>query len=256
MISHKEAVKALLATYREKADEKSLGSEDYFWGSYDRWALAISELSRVSAKGRILDIGAWDGLFCTACKKVGFSTAAVDWGQPMTDSFWREKGIEWHNVHIEADALPFPDNEFMGVYMGQVLEHFTYSPRKPFGEIRRVLKPGGVVVVDVPNVGEWHNFYRLIRGKNILYDYKKHYIDEDPIVYKGMSYFCRHNHEFTWDDLRALAESCGFQVIKVAFIRSRRHGEKGFRRIEVPFSALRDVIPLFRKSLMLTAKKP
>jgi hypothetical protein len=44
--------------------------------------------------------------------------------------------------------------------------------------------------------------------------------------------------------------------VQVAYIRSTRHGKTGFRRLEVPFSALRDMIPLFRKTVMLTARKP
>ena len=140
--------------------------------------------------------------------------------------------------------------------MGQILEHFTYSPKKPFKEILRVLKPGGFLAVDVPNVGELHNYYRLIRGKNVLYDYKIHYIDEEPKFYKGLPYFHRHNHEFTDYDLKALAETCGFNVVEISYIRSVRHGKKGFRLLEVPFSALRDFVPLFRKSLMLVAQKP
>jgi SAM-dependent methyltransferase len=157
--------------------------------------------------------------------------------------------------HIEADPIPFPDEHFIGVYMGQLLEHFTYSPRKPFQEMRRVLKSGGLLVVDVPNVGEWHNFYRLMRGKNILWDYRKHYIDYEPYVYKGRPYFDRHNREFTPDELKALAETCGLETLKVRYVRSRRIRKKGFRSLEAPFTALRDLIPLFRKAIMLTARK-
>ena len=259
MPSYRQAYNALQEAFNERKAAGSLFpevSEDYFQGSHDRWSLVMSELGRAREKGRILDIGAWDGMFVSGLKKLGYSVAAVDWGQPMTEDFWKQLGVEWHNCHIEADPLPFPDNEFNGVYMGQVLEHFTYSPRKPFNEIFRIMKPGGILVVDVPNVGEWHNFYRLIRGKNVLYDYKQHYIDDDPVFYKGLPYFNRHNHEFTPADLRALADTCGFEVVKIAYIRSRRSGKKGFRRLEVPFSALRDLVPLFRKTLMLTARKP
>ncbi len=259
MSIYSQAYRALQSALEERNAAGTLvpdTSEDYFHGSHDRWSLVISELSRARVKGRILDIGAWDGMFVSGLRKLGHSVAAVDWGQPMNEDFWKQLGVDWHNCNIEADPLPFPDNEFSGIYMGQILEHFTYSPRKPFGEILRVLKPGGILVVDVPNVGEWHNFYRLVRGKNILYDYKKHYIDDDPVFYKGLPYFNRHNHEFTPTDLRALAETCGFQVVNIAYIRSRRSGKKGFRRLEVPFSALRDIVPLFRKTLMLTAQKP
>ena len=261
-ISKKGAVEALLAVLDQRTRDGSLHPEsaDYFYGSYDRWSLVIAEISKVHRYGKILDIGAWDGIFLCTLKKLGYEVAAVDWfkikGDIINESLWQRLGIECHNINIEADPLPFHDCEFSGVYMGQVLEHFTYSPFKPMKEILRILKPGGLLILDVPNVGELHNFYRLIRGKNVLYDYKKHYIDDQPFFYKGLPYFERHNREFTADDLRVLAQTCGFELVGVAYIRSVRRNKKGFRRIEIPFSYVRDLIPLFRKSLMLVAKKP
>lgn len=258
MIPYRDGLAALQNAYRKRAAEGTAMDEDYFVGSYDRWSTAIRELSRTkSDRNTILEIGAWDGILCCALKDLGYSVAAVDISQPMEDpSMWQRYGIEWRQCNVEADPIPFPDNHFSAVYMGQVLEHFTYSPRKPFEEIKRVLAPGGILVVDVPNVGELHNYYRLLRGKNILYDYKKHYIDDEPFFYKGFPYFNRHNREFTRGELRVLAETIGLEVVRVVYLRSRRHGKRGWRVLEIPFTALRDLIPPFRKSLMLTAMKP
>jgi len=256
-ITHKEAIRALMGVFRERIAEGPLeaASQDYFCGCCDRWSMVIKELSRSPEKGRVLDIGAHEGFLCGALVNLGFSAAALDFHSHVNQSIWTRLGVEWRQCHIEADAIPFPDEYFIGVYMGQLLEHFTYSPKKPFEEIRRVLKPGGLLVVDVPNVGEWHNFYRLIRGKNILWDYKKHYLDYDPYVYKGRPYFDRHNREFTPGELKTLAEALRFEVMRVRYIRSRRYGKKGLRSFEAPFTALRDLIPLFRKGIMLTARK-
>lgn len=256
-IGYKEALKALTTVFENRRTRGPIdpASQEYFYGCCDRWSMAIEELSRSPGKNRILDIGAHEGFLCEALVRLGYSTAALDFESHLQIPVWEESGIEWKQCHIEGDPIPFPDGHFGGVYMGQLLEHLTYSPKKPFGEIRRVLKPGGLLVVDVPNVGEWHNYYRLIRSKNILWDYKKHYVDYEPYMYKGRPYFDRHNHEFTRGELRTLAETCGFEVVRLRYIRSRRYGKQGLRRIEIPFTALRDLIPIFRKGIMLTAKK-
>jgi SAM-dependent methyltransferase len=256
-VSTKDAFQALMGALRERTVNGALepASSDYFYGSCDRWSMAIAELSRSPEKGRVLDIGAHEGFFCEALMKLGYPAFAIDLKSHVDESLWTTLGVEWRPCHIEADPIPFPDDYFTGVYMGQLLEHFTYSPRKPFQEIRRILKPGGLLVVDVPNVGEWHNYYRLLRGKNILWDYKKHYLDYEPDFYKGRPYFDRHNREFTAGELKTLAETCQFEVVRIAYIRSRRQGKKGLRHLERPFTALRDLVPIFRKGIMLTARK-
>lgn len=58
-----------------------------------------------------------------------------------------------------AEAMPYEANTFDTVYLGEVLEH-TWQPKVLIGECFRVLKPGGVLVLDTPNV---YALSRLIR---------------------------------------------------------------------------------------------
>ncbi len=61
------------------------------------------------------------------------------------------------NVDVvgSADAMPFRDGEFDSVLSTQVFEHLAY-PEKAAAEICRVLKPGGHVLVTVPQWNELH----------------------------------------------------------------------------------------------------
>lgn len=61
-----------------------------------------------------------------------------------------------------ADRLPFRDNSFGAVISQAVFEHLQY-PQAAVEEIRRVLKPGGVIKIDTaflqPEHGYPHHFY-------------------------------------------------------------------------------------------------
>jgi SAM-dependent methyltransferase len=53
-------------------------------------------------------------------------------------------------IRVSDDTLPFPDASFDVVYSGNVLEH-TENPRTVLEEAVRVLRPGGILHVEVPN---------------------------------------------------------------------------------------------------------
>jgi hypothetical protein len=90
----------------------------------------------------------------------------------------------------------------------------------------------------------------MLRGKHITYDYADHYLHAAPILYKGMSFFPRrHNREFTRSDLRTLLCAAGFREIDVRFLKSRRYRE-GLERVKSIGTAIKDVVPSLRKSLI------
>jgi ubiquinone/menaquinone biosynthesis C-methylase UbiE len=57
-------------------------------------------------------------------------------------------------VNGDARALPFPDGAFEAVICSEMLEHVPFDARL-FGEMARVLRPGGVLVVGTPDYGRW-----------------------------------------------------------------------------------------------------
>ena len=71
----------------------------------------------------------------------------------------KKKGID-NIIPVIADArfLPFQDNVFDNVMCIEVIEHITRNPKGVFREIYRVLKDGGVAVVNVWNaLTSWNN---------------------------------------------------------------------------------------------------
>jgi SAM-dependent methyltransferase len=228
--------------------------EDVFKGSIDRFcdiAVALRDAPRV------LDVGAGHGLLLSLLTELGHECHALDvQDQPAAHpDMYGAKGIAFHLCNVEADPIPYPDGFFDAVVCCQVLEHFSHSHLPAMKEIRRVLRPGGIVEVDVPNAASFRNRSRMLRGKHITYDYEEHYLYATPILYKGMSFFPRrHNREFTRAELDLLLRAAGFRDIDVRFLRSRRYRE-GWDLVKSIGTAVKDLVPSLRKSLIAFAVK-
>lgn len=63
------------------------------------------------------------------------------------------------------EPLPFEDESFDAVVVGEILEHVRF-PDEVVGEIRRVLRPGGVVVGSVPNAFRLKNRLKFLLGRS------------------------------------------------------------------------------------------
>ncbi len=228
--------------------------EKRFSDSIDRFCDIIFALQGAR---RVLDIGTGPGLLVTLFHEFGHECHAVDFIElnPEITSFFRDREIHFKLCNAEVDNLPYPDNWFDAVTCCQVLEHFTHSHLHIIREIYRVLKTGGLVEVDVPNVVCFRNRSRIIRGKNITWDYKDNYIHAAPKKYRGYSFFPdRHNREFTKRELEVLLSEGGFKNIQTKHIKSVRV-LKGWQKILLIGAHIRDLVPSFRKSIMGFAEK-
>jgi SAM-dependent methyltransferase len=67
---------------------------------------------------------------------------------------------------LQADfgqVLPLPDSFADIVYSGEVIEHLV-DPDFFLKEIRRILKPGGLIVITTPNLCSWHSRILMLIG--------------------------------------------------------------------------------------------
>jgi SAM-dependent methyltransferase len=100
-----------------------------------------SALARVAAGARVLDIGARDGgLRKFLPKDVRYQ------GMDIAPEFASDDVT----IRDVSDGIPFADGAFDNVFCIEVLEHVP-NPFMAMTEVHRVLAPGGVFVVSVPN---------------------------------------------------------------------------------------------------------
>ncbi|MCW5877448.1 MAG: class I SAM-dependent methyltransferase [Anaerolineales bacterium] len=100
-------------------------------------------------RGRLLDVGTAGGSFLAVAQRAGWQVAGCEPNRWMS---------EWAKQHYGLDVVPgtihdmqLADESFDVVSLWDVLEH-TPDPKTTLSECARVLKPGGLLVVNYPDI--------------------------------------------------------------------------------------------------------
>ena len=120
----------------------------------------------------ILDVGCGSATLLGLLKRYGFNVRGVDFSSEASKVAKTENGVDVAVGSLEE--VRFPDRSFDIVTMFHVMEHVT-SPRRLLGEVARVLKSNGVVVLQVPNIESWQ--FRIFGARWYGLDIPRHVID-------------------------------------------------------------------------------
>lgn len=115
----------------------------------DEYRMKLEKIERmVPAKGRFLDFACAAGYLFEEAQRRGWDAHGCDVGE-WTGRAAESRGLK--NMHVgDFDDLNFPDNHFDVVYASQVFEHLLF-PTEDLARLKRVLKPGGMLYIEVPN---------------------------------------------------------------------------------------------------------
>jgi ubiquinone/menaquinone biosynthesis C-methylase UbiE len=175
-------------------------------------------LDHVEPGARVLDIGCGSGEFGAALMQAGAHPVGVD-----ISSEALRRGRE-HHPHLdlrlasEAGPLPLDDAQMDVVWAGDVVEHVVDTTAW-LSELRRVLRPGGRLVLETPFHGRLATIALALRQGG----FESHF---DPRS--------DHLRFYTARSLRAVLEDFGFERISVRAVGGW---------------------PLFRRSLQATAQR-
>lgn len=156
----------------------------------------ISEPVASLNRGRVLDFGCAQGLFLNIARTNGFEPVGVELSESAAQTARERRGLE---VHVASDglaALKFPENHFTLITMWDVLEHLD-APEETLREIRRILHPGGLLFVRVPNADYLWKKYRIWHK---IFGRKKCFI---PLV---------HRINYSGKSLQMLLQDNGFGI--------------------------------------------
>lgn len=117
----------------------------------------IERYSSIEIK-KFLDVGCGEGFTITEAEKKGWDTYGLD----ITDH--RIKGAKKDSIKfINSDLLgaKLESDFFDAVYLDSVLEH-VLNPLEYLNEIKRILRPGGILYIGVPNEDSLFNEFRKL----------------------------------------------------------------------------------------------
>lgn len=103
--------------------------------------------------GRLLDIGCGVGFLLDEARKANWQVSGVELSQWAVDYAKNKLGLEDIRLGLLKDAN-FPDNHFDAVILKDVIEHLP-NPKQTLEEIRRILKPTGVICCNTPDINSW-----------------------------------------------------------------------------------------------------
>lgn len=136
---------------------------------------------------RVLDIGCGRGVLLSAFADEGFEAHGVERSEAAASGVDPRAAVRIAPRIAEAG---YPDAHFDGVILWHVLEHLP-DPRETLAEVHRILRPGGTLVVAVPNFSSFQSRWA------------------------GPAWFHldlpRHLYHFSLDALRRLLSREGFQ---------------------------------------------
>lgn len=116
-----------------------------------RLGLLLGLAQQNGERGRVLDLGCAQGNVALLLAEAGREAWAVDLRPEFLDYAGRkyERG-KFVRCAANAESLPLASESFELVVWGEMIEHVAY-PEKVLREIRRVLRPGGVLLLSTPN---------------------------------------------------------------------------------------------------------
>lgn len=160
---------------------------------HKRFSRQITLIKKITSRGKFLDVGCGTGYFLTYLKEY-HSQWQIYGVEPST--LLREVASSNVGTRIRRGTLnniPFPNTYFDIITCYDVLEH-SVDLHNNLSELRRVLKPNGLILVQAPN---YKSIMAYITGKK-------------------WDWWCIPDHvlHFSYDFLTAYFQANGFRILK------------------------------------------
>lgn len=167
-----------------------------------------------SAELTVLDAGGFLAAFPLALARLGISTTIAEvyayYHGAFDDlrAFLEDEGVRVWDLDLTNAQMDLPEERFGLVTNMAVIEHLPDSPKALMTNLRNLIRPGGKLILEVPNVAYWPKRWNALRGRNVHQPLDAVYESEPPFV--------GHHREYTEQELRDVLEWSGFSPDEIA----------------------------------------
>ncbi len=152
----------------------------------------------LSPASRVLEIGCGRGLLLAALQKKGHQCAGIERSALAAARAREIPGLQIFTAPL-AECL-FSENTFDLVVLWHVLEHLT-DPAGTLATIYRLLRPGGRLILEVPNLAGWQS--RLSGRYWFHLDVERHLYHFTPegmtLLLRRQGFLSRTDGTFSWE---------------------------------------------------------
>jgi SAM-dependent methyltransferase len=113
-----------------------------------------ARLRALGAGDRVLDVGAGDGFHSQALAAAAFAVEALEPGATAREVFRRINGFVPMDGFLDEPFVAAHAGRYDAVLLSQVMEHLP-DPELAAGYLHRLLRPGGIAVVALPQFRAW-----------------------------------------------------------------------------------------------------
>lgn len=159
--------------------------------------IKVRYLKELETGVKFLDVGCGLGMGLAYAHQFGCELYATEFDKASLEFVKNNFPVQTHQGDLSS--AKFPDNFFDFIHISHVIEH-VLDPRSYIKEMRRILKPGGIVAIGTPDISS--RLYTLHRWFNFLRF-------RVPDVIDGLD----HTFIFTKKCLRSLTEEEGLTVL-------------------------------------------